>query len=249
MPKRPPKKGSEVPEWVVTYGDLMSLLLCFFILLAAFSELKQPKEYQKVIDSIKEALGIDGGAGQVDIEALLANAPIAIDEMIVPRTDPEMQRSLDDDDNVEGRNRRVSAVHDKQRWVTGGSVRFAPGSAELTPDARLMLDREVIPRVRDIRQKVLVRGHSYGITDMTPQRDLDQLSFDRARAIKTYLVEVGKVNPLNLVLVGAGDTEPLVVPHRPTDSADVNRRVEIMVTEVTVDELHPDPEGTGRGRE
>ena len=30
-----------VPEWVVTFGDMMSLLLCFFILLQMFSELKK----------------------------------------------------------------------------------------------------------------------------------------------------------------------------------------------------------------
>ena len=46
---RPPPPG--VPEWVVTYGDLMSLLLCFFILLAAFSEIKQ----ERAKESMKRA--------------------------------------------------------------------------------------------------------------------------------------------------------------------------------------------------
>ena len=52
-PKKPKSSGNEVPEWILTYGDLMSLLLCFFILLAAFSEIKQPREYQMIIESIK----------------------------------------------------------------------------------------------------------------------------------------------------------------------------------------------------
>ena len=43
-----------VPEWVVTFGDMMALLLCFFILLQMFSELKQDREYQRVITAIKE---------------------------------------------------------------------------------------------------------------------------------------------------------------------------------------------------
>jgi len=65
-----------VPEWVVTYGDMMSLLLCFFILLSAFSELKKPREYQRVIDSIKEALGLDGGQGLVRTEREFDKLPL-----------------------------------------------------------------------------------------------------------------------------------------------------------------------------
>ena len=65
MAKRRKAEEPGIPEWIVTYGDLMSLLLCFFILLAAFSELKQPREFREVIDKIKEALGFQGGMGQV----------------------------------------------------------------------------------------------------------------------------------------------------------------------------------------
>ncbi len=39
--KRPKKQPPGVPEWVVTFGDMMALLLCFFILLQMFSELKK----------------------------------------------------------------------------------------------------------------------------------------------------------------------------------------------------------------
>ena len=57
MGKRKKPAPAGVPEWVVTYGDLMSLLLCFFILLAAFSELKQERDYQEVVRSVQEAFG------------------------------------------------------------------------------------------------------------------------------------------------------------------------------------------------
>ena len=57
MAKRKKAEGGDIPEWVVTYGDLMSLLLCFFILIAAFSEIKKEREYQEVVRSIQEAFG------------------------------------------------------------------------------------------------------------------------------------------------------------------------------------------------
>jgi len=62
-PKKKKREQPGVPEWMVTYGDLMSLLLTFFILLASFSELKKPREYQRVVDAIQDELGVNGGVG------------------------------------------------------------------------------------------------------------------------------------------------------------------------------------------
>ena len=45
------------PMWVVTFGDLMSLLLCFFVLLLSFSEMDRNK-YRIVSGSMKNAFGI-----------------------------------------------------------------------------------------------------------------------------------------------------------------------------------------------
>lgn len=45
------------PAWVVTFGDLMSLLLCFFVLLLSFSEMDRSK-YRVVSGSVKNAFGI-----------------------------------------------------------------------------------------------------------------------------------------------------------------------------------------------
>jgi len=45
------------PAWVVTFGDLMSLLLCFFVLLLSFSEMDRNK-YRVVSGSVKNAFGI-----------------------------------------------------------------------------------------------------------------------------------------------------------------------------------------------
>ena len=46
--------GGGIPEWVVTFGDLMSLLLCFFVLLLSFSEMDVAK-FKQLSGSMKEA--------------------------------------------------------------------------------------------------------------------------------------------------------------------------------------------------
>jgi len=54
-PGKPPEKGA--PMWVVTFGDLMSLLLCFFVLLLSFSEMDKAK-YKELCGSLSEAFGV-----------------------------------------------------------------------------------------------------------------------------------------------------------------------------------------------
>ena len=57
-----------VPVWVITFGDMMALLLCFFILLQMFSELKKDREYQRVVTAIKEAFGYSGSIGVLPVD-------------------------------------------------------------------------------------------------------------------------------------------------------------------------------------
>ena len=45
------------PMWMVTFGDLMALLLCFFVLLLSFSETDRAK-YKDVAGSLEKAFGV-----------------------------------------------------------------------------------------------------------------------------------------------------------------------------------------------
>ena len=55
---KPEEKGPGVPEWVVTYGDMMSLLLTFFIMLVSMSEMKSDSgSVRAMLDGIREAFG------------------------------------------------------------------------------------------------------------------------------------------------------------------------------------------------
>ncbi len=46
-----------VPEWVVTYGDMMSLLLTFFIMLVSLSEVVADEKYRAVMEALHRYLG------------------------------------------------------------------------------------------------------------------------------------------------------------------------------------------------
>ena len=49
--------GGGIPEWVVTFGDMMSLLLTFFVLLLSFSTMEEIR-FNKAMASLKGTLGV-----------------------------------------------------------------------------------------------------------------------------------------------------------------------------------------------
>lgn len=58
------KKKSNIPQWMVTYADLMTLLLCFFVLLLSFAEVDADK-FRRIAGELSKAFGV-----QRDIEAM-----------------------------------------------------------------------------------------------------------------------------------------------------------------------------------
>jgi len=233
-----------VPEWVVTYGDLMSLLLTFFILLAAFSELKQPREYREAIEAINEALGFEGGLGMI----ISLGNPRNSSTNRLPRqarlAGEKPSRAEVNDPNLSGRDQTVSKIHDGLRWTVGGTLAFEPGSWELSPEARATL-LQAAEKIRGQNRKVLLRGHAWGVEDKQGGLDYLELSFRRARASAEFLVTQAGVREEILLPVAVGISEPLSADRLSDEAARENRRVEVMVTEVLLEELHPDPEWQG----
>ncbi len=243
--KSPPK--AEVPEWVVTFGDLMSLLLCFFILLAAFSELKQPREYQKVLDAIKEALGVQGGMGVSEIRDSTNNAMVNFFEEKAKRDSNERNTNDNTDPSVTGRQDKSAIIQEGALHAIGGSVLFEPGSAELSRQGKDLLRTEVAPRIAGLRYVCRVVGHAWGIEDKRSGHSHAELAFRRAQAVVDHLVRECGVDPTILRAESASDHEPMALVAGPGQDDGANRRVQIYQSGRTIDQVHPDPNFTGAG--
>lgn len=247
MAKRRKQSDDQVPQWVVTYGDLMSLLLCFFILLAAFSELKQEREYRKAIESIKEALGFRGGLGQISSQDNPMNSSINSLDAARNLSHNKQGEAESPVESAVGRQKEVKKLHDGQKATVGTPVEFGPASAELTEQAKAELSR-VAKQIRGLRYIVEVRGHAYGFADQTGGQDAFDLSYRRARAATDFLVRECGVDPRILRPVAAGDHERVSANRSSLQAEAQNRRVEVIRTELTVDEADPDPFRVGRGQ-
>lgn len=233
-----------VPEWVVTFGDMMSLLLCFFILLQMFSELKKDHEYQRVITAIKEAFGFSGGVGVLPIDDIPLKSMIEVMESMALKSYNDTKISQNDVRGMDGPHMRVKSVRDGIAFIIGGPSTFDEFSAEIKESVRAELEQLAV-LLRGRRNKIEIIGHAQAkyMKAGVPWADLDELSFARARNVKDVLVEFGLDDEVFRIQV-AGTREP-AHPRAldPIDAAE-NRRVEIILTEQLVEELNADAKYT-----
>lgn len=59
MFREPPSPPQGAPEWMVTYADMVTLLLTFFVMLASFSEINREGSYQELVESVQGRFGLN----------------------------------------------------------------------------------------------------------------------------------------------------------------------------------------------
>ena len=243
--KRKEECKEGVPAWVVTYGDMMTLLLCFFVLLAAFSELKKEDEYQRAVDAVQEAFGYVGGDGTIPVKDIPTRSMIQILEKLALQSQTKTRRSQNEIEGMAGRFTRVKRVREGLIFMIGGNSVFDPESAELKPQVREdLLTIGKLLAGRD--NKIAIRGHadSKTLSPTSPWEDLDELSYARAHAVKQFLVEETGLAEQRIYLEARGDSEPLRPRAASPNDQQVNRRVEIILTEAVVEDFNSDPNFT-----
>lgn len=234
-PRRRSRRG--VPGWMVTFGDMMALLLCFFILLQMFSEFKKDHEYQRVVTAIQEAFGFAGGVGVLPTDDIPAQSMVEILETLSVSTDgDEAQTSESSEQGLEGAHARVTRVADGVQFTIGGVQLFEHQSSEISQigQAQLVRFAELLAGRRNI---VLIRGHAAAtrLPADSPWASLDELSFARAQAVHRILVAEG-LDDRVFRLEAVGDREPLDARAMTEQALAEHRRVDIILTERLIDD-------------
>lgn len=237
-----PPEGA--PEWVVTYGDMMSLLLTFFILLVALSEIKTEQKWRAIVDEVHRAFGRDPGGGKEATR--LVEMPLTTQLAMLEVRQHRRKRVADvQDPAVQGRQPRVTQVREGKRFVVGGSITFEPGSADLSDEATDQLFG-IAQLIRGHQNKVELRGHagSLELTGESRFNDLWTLSYARSLAVMRHLTHQLGVQPERIRIVANAQQEPIRQGLETLDSAlamdgqKPNRRVEIVVTDALVKQFN-----------
>lgn len=208
--------------WAVTYGDLMSYLMIFFLILFSFGITKkgkggsdvENKKYQSSLVNIQKIFG--GKPSSEELERAEARVK---EESMASNLQGEMARKkMAGDATVETGEKKI-------RLVLGSGVLFDSGKAGLKPAALEMLNT-VTEQLLTVPNQVVVEGH----TDNVPVRGGPygsnwELSMARAYAVLRFFEQHG-VPSSRLAGIGYGEHRPLG-DNRTADERAKNRRIEI----------------------
>lgn len=200
--------GEERVEWIYTYGDMVTLLLCFFVLLFAMSKTNEEK-FKAVAASFR------GGPPASPYMFTGAPSPMNNLENAMKKSDISAEVS---DITIDDRGIAVSF---------SDSAMFKRGSAEPTEKGKETIEK--FARILyAIPNRIIVEGH----TDNTPiKSDLFpsnwELSAARAGSITRLLEDFG-IDSKRMEIAAYGDTRPKVANDSPVLKA-LNRRIDILI--------------------
>ena len=207
-----PPQGA--PSWMVTFGDLMSLLLVFFVLLFSVSEVKQQKIYE-VVRSIRTYWQVDAPTAGFHIEQF-DEVVQALAERAAELPDQKFGwsgKTSTDTENPFGEFTQVSQIKDSLRLDIEGRVLFDQGSAELKSQGRRIIER-VRDRLLGYPNRIRIVGHASPepLAAAAPYDHYD-LGFMRAKAVMAVLVNEGGekqgIRPERVEASSVGRNNPL----------------------------------------
>ncbi len=239
MAKKKKKESAGVPDWMVTYGDMMTLLFCFFVIIVSMSEIKEEDKFQRVIESIQKAFGYVGGAGATPSNVPPSNTFDRRKQQIIMRKF-QLQIGKSTEEGIQGQNPSVKVIREGLEFAFGGHLNFEAGKAVLLDNAKEQL-AEFSKEFKGMNTRIRIRGHAseeipvgvVGVSNMdSSDYDalLDGLSVERALEVKKFLVENG-IAEERMTVEGCGNNEPLVSQDYEEPDKAKSRRVAIIVTE------------------
>jgi chemotaxis protein MotB len=215
--KKEPKKMVEngAPKWVVLYGDLMAVMLVFFVLLFSMSTTDKIK-YQGTIKSVQEAL--------LSAEKLANLEQTDIEKLI------EIKEKIDLEFNDSDMRDYIVTGFEKNgiRIMIKDSVFFRSGGSDLLPTAIPILN-SIADAIRGHAYPIIVEGHTDDIPIKTIRFPSNwELSTSRASSVVRFFQNYGNIKSIRLTPLGHADNRPLVA-NTSNASRSKNRRVEIKI--------------------
>lgn len=213
------------PAWMVTFSDMTTLLLTFFVLLLSMASLDQ-KKIKQAIGSLQGALGVlsEGRKTEMSKEEILSRIDFVTES---ESSAQQIMRGLQNYMEQSNLSSEVSVVETEKGFSVRimDSVLFEPGSAELVDSAKPLLDK-LTGVIRQSPYYIMVEGHTDDIPINTQEFDSNwELSTARATSVVRYFIEKN-VKPEKMSAAGFAKYHP-VVPNITPENRAKNRRVEI----------------------
>lgn len=218
--------GPNPLRWFISYADMITNLMIFFLVLYAMSNVEVDK-LLVLSDSLKKAFYKTAVDSTQVGAALLSDPRRSTKTTAVSEAVEEAIRAL-------GLEAGVTVSADERGTIISlvDSYFFDPGSTVINPRIVSTL-KEVAGFIRDTNANVQVEGHTDDVKIYKPPIHSNWgLSSLRATEVVEFLAANG-VSPSHLSAVGYGDARP-IVPNTSEVNRARNRRIDIVLTNAIV---------------
>lgn len=228
--KKHEEEHENAERWLITYADLITLLLAFFILMYTMSK-QDAQKYQEIAGQLKAVF--TGGIGVAGKGSTLGKTPT------------ELSFKGGEGSGVRELERQIRGVDEQSKGANGGRIQvfadergivvramekafFEEGKADLSDQAKKALD-VMVPVIKSMNSHLRVEGH----TDNVPIRNSEyesnwELSVMRATEVVRYLVERHKFPPDKISAAGYAEYRP-IASNDTEKNRGLNRRIEMII--------------------
>ncbi len=252
------QESTGVPAWVMTFADLMTLLMCFFVLLLAFSEMDVAK-FKQLSGSMKEAFGVQS---EVEVKTIPKGTSVVAQEFSPGKPEPTpvntvRQFTIDSNRNtLDALSRELKEIKETREHArrlrlalkeeiekgyvaieTEGTrviihimekASFDSGLADLRTEFVPVLGK-ISGLIDNTSGDVTISGHTDNVPISTERfRSNWELATSRAVSVAHALLDGSEIAPARLRVTGHADTEPRASNDTPEGRAK-NRRVDISI--------------------
>lgn len=210
-------------RWLLTYADLITLLLGLFVILYAISKVDAGK-YAEIASALNGVFGAPRGilTGNPAVVQNPGTAPYAERDAIAGEVQQALEASGQTLPITISQNERGVTVHIMEELL------FTSGSADIRQASLPALD--TLARVfRRLRNDLRVEGHTDNVPISTPQFPSNwHLSVARALNVAYYLIQRHDLTQERVSVVGYSEFRPMVKNDTPANRSR-NRRVDIVI--------------------
>ena len=156
MAKKKQQGGGGAPDWLVTFADLMSLLVCFFVLIISFS-IQDREKLQVVAGSMKDAFGVKPimrKAGMIEIEGMPVRNYVKEVAAVPLENDSDFAEERHDQRSKQGPE---ANTHDIEKTEIEKPRMFATAAASLRQAWQEM------PEISEVSKHIIIEEEEDGL--------------------------------------------------------------------------------------
>jgi chemotaxis protein MotB len=219
-------------RWLVSYADLVTLLLALFTTLYAASTL-DARKLDPIAASFRDAVDarpVVAAPASSEAAKPVIVPPVEIVARLKAFEDLKVRLAHELEDAV--RQQRLEIAIDGRGLVLSlpEEATFPVGTADVTPAARELITR-LADKVAPLPNLIRVEGHTDDVPIRTPRFASNwELSTARASAVVALLIGSVGIDPARLSAAGYGEFHPRV-PNSSADNRARNRRIDLVVME------------------